>query len=34
MHSDLWEAVRLELIVRLEGVYRFVHDASRKPPIH
>jgi PAS domain S-box-containing protein len=25
-HSDLWEAVRLELIVRLEGVYRFVHD--------
>src|SRR5205807_3314458 len=26
MHSDLWEAVRLELIVRLEGVYRFVHD--------
>ena len=26
VHSDLWEAVRLELIVRLEGVYRFVHD--------
>src|SRR5216684_561462 len=26
LHSDLWEAVRLELIVRLEGVYRFVHD--------
>ena len=26
IHSDLWEAVRLELIVRLEGVYRFVHD--------
>jgi predicted ATPase len=25
-HSDLWEAVCLELIVRLEGVYRFVHD--------
>jgi PAS domain S-box-containing protein len=26
IQSDLWEAVRLELIVRLEGVYRFVHD--------
>jgi predicted ATPase len=26
VHLDLWEAVRLELIVRLEGVYRFVHD--------
>jgi predicted ATPase/GAF domain-containing protein len=26
IHSDLWEAVRLELIVRLEGVYQFVHD--------
>ncbi len=26
LHSDLWEAVRLELIVRLEGAYRFVHD--------
>jgi predicted ATPase len=26
VHSDLWEAVRLELIVRLDGVYRFVHD--------
>jgi PAS domain S-box-containing protein len=26
VHSDLWEAVRLELIVLLEGVYRFVHD--------
>jgi PAS domain S-box-containing protein len=26
LHSDLWEAVRLELIVRLEGDYRFVHD--------
>src|SRR5713101_2413766 len=26
IHADLWEAVRLELIVRLEGVYRFVHD--------
>ena len=26
VHSDLWEAVRLDLIVRLEGVYRFVHD--------
>jgi PAS domain S-box-containing protein len=26
LHSDLWEAVRLELIVRLNGDYRFVHD--------
>jgi len=26
LHSDLWAAVRLELIVRLEGAYRFVHD--------
>jgi PAS domain S-box-containing protein len=26
IHSHLWEAVRLELIVRLEDVYRFVHD--------
>ena len=26
LHSDLLEAVRLELIVRLEGAYRFVHD--------
>jgi PAS domain S-box-containing protein len=26
VHSDLWEAVRQELIVRLDGVYRFVHD--------
>ena len=26
VHSDLWEAVRQELIVRLEGAYRFVHD--------
>ncbi|HWN48978.1 MAG TPA: AAA family ATPase, partial [Xanthobacteraceae bacterium] len=26
VHSDLWEAVRLEFIVRLEGSYRFVHD--------
>ena len=26
LHSDLWEAVRLELIVRLDGDYRFVHD--------
>jgi PAS domain S-box-containing protein len=26
IHSDLWEAVLLELIVPLEGVYRFVHD--------
>jgi PAS domain S-box-containing protein len=26
VHSDLWEAVRLELIVRLENSYKFVHD--------
>lgn len=26
IHSDLWEARRLELIVRSEGSYRFVHD--------
>src|SRR5258705_819600 len=26
IHSDLWEAVRLEFIVRLKGSYRFVHD--------
>jgi PAS domain S-box-containing protein len=26
VHSDLWEAVRLELIVRLEHSYKFVHD--------
>jgi PAS domain S-box-containing protein len=26
IHSDLWEAVRLELIVRVEGAYQFVHD--------
>jgi PAS domain S-box-containing protein len=26
VHSDLWNAVRLELIVRLPGFYRFVHD--------
>jgi serine/threonine protein kinase len=26
VHSDLWEAVRLELIVRMEGAYKFVHD--------
>jgi PAS domain S-box-containing protein len=26
LHADLWEAVRLELIARLEGAYRFVHD--------
>jgi PAS domain S-box-containing protein len=26
IHSDLWEAVHLELIVRVEGVYRFAHD--------
>ena len=26
LHVDLWEAVRLELIERLDGAYRFVHD--------
>jgi PAS domain S-box-containing protein len=26
VHSDLWAAMRLEFIVRLEGFYKFVHD--------
>jgi predicted ATPase len=26
VHLDLWEAVRLEFIVRLERSYKFVHD--------
>src|SRR5467141_3546037 len=26
VHADLWEAVRLELIERLDGAYRFLHD--------
>jgi predicted ATPase len=26
VHSDLWEALCLEFIVRLEGSYKFVHD--------
>jgi PAS domain S-box-containing protein len=26
VHADLWEAVRLELIHRAEGSYRFAHD--------
>jgi PAS domain S-box-containing protein len=26
VHADLWEAVRLELIERLDGFYTFVHD--------
>jgi predicted ATPase/GAF domain-containing protein len=26
VHSDLWEAVRLELVARQEGVYKFIHD--------
>jgi len=26
LHSDLWEALLLEFIVRLEGSYTFVHD--------
>ena len=30
VHADLWEAVRLELIERLDGAYRFVHDRVRE----
>jgi PAS domain S-box-containing protein len=26
LHADLWEAVRQELVLRLEDSYRFVHD--------
>jgi PAS domain S-box-containing protein len=26
VHSDLWEAVRLELVEHVEGVYKFIHD--------
>ena len=26
VHSDLWDAVRLELVDHLEGSYRFIHD--------
>ena len=26
LHADLWAAVRQELILHLEGVYKFVHD--------
>src|SRR5260221_2007870 len=26
VHSDLWEAGRLELIARQDGIYKFVHD--------
>jgi PAS domain S-box-containing protein len=26
VHADLWEAVRLELVERQDGAYRFVHD--------
>ena len=26
VHSDLWEAIRLEFITRQEGTYKFVHD--------
>src|SRR5438128_2192847 len=26
VHADLWEAVRLELVERLDGAYRFIHD--------
>jgi hypothetical protein len=34
LHSDLWEAIRLELIVRVNGDYRLFMTASRKPLIH
>ncbi|PYN95224.1 MAG: histidine kinase, partial [Candidatus Rokuibacteriota bacterium] len=30
VHADLWEAVRLELVERLDGAYRFVHDRVRE----
>src|SRR6266511_2148544 len=30
VHRDLWEAVRLELIERLDSAYRFVHDRVRE----
>jgi predicted ATPase len=30
VHSDLWAAVSLEFIVRLEGSYEFVHDRVRE----
>ena len=26
VHADLWEAVRQELILRLDGAYKFIHD--------
>jgi len=26
VHSDLWEAIRLEFITRQEGAYKFIHD--------
>ncbi len=26
VHADLWEALRLELILRLDGSYKFAHD--------
>jgi PAS domain S-box-containing protein len=26
VHADLWQAVRLELLARQEGVYKFIHD--------
>ena len=26
MHADLWDALRLELVMRLENSYRFAHD--------
>src|SRR5258707_2047846 len=32
VRSDLWDAVRLELVEHLEGSYKFIQ--SRRPPIH
>ena len=26
VHSDLWEAIRLEFVTRQEGAYKFIHD--------
>jgi PAS domain S-box-containing protein len=30
VHSELWEAVRLEFIMRLKGSYKFVHDRAQE----
>lgn len=45
LHADLWDALRLELVVRAESSYRFVHDRvqeaaysliapEQRPPAH